>query len=457
MNKMKKMNLNKDQLRGFEEKLIGKIDWDELKEHFPGLKNKKSLKKKYYNWSSGKYDVTIVNSAGQIVQKKLDIITRRESAEEDQDDVDEMLQEEDVTVFTAKGVVLKKIEEIQSQGLTVSHDELMEIHGLNPKENTLLKVVSNSWGDHESYSCLQSKIFVEPILPEGYTTEKIEKLYEDIFAKIKLPTQRISPVLPESEEVLEISVIDFHLGKWDIEDMRKSEITLPKQILIYKEKIEEIIAEFGHKKYRKIIYNFTSDFFHSDTIQKTTTAGTSQDTCADPKVLFEEGLELQIFVIEKLRAICEELKIVYYPSNHDEITTSHLYTGLSKLYKYSNVSLQNVVTFSDNLSIMDVERIGVNFIGFIHDLKKPERAVSAFKSKIQAKYGLYGNPYFEIHDGHLHEEELKKFTDVKIRRFNSCSAKDKWHEDNLFGSSAANFYVMKWHPEFRGPKSITYI
>ena len=113
-------------------------------------------------------------------------------------------------------------------------------------------------------------------------------------------------------------------------------------------------------EFEKIIFPLGNDFFHTDSIWQTTTAGTPQPEADAYYHTFITGKDLAITIIEKLKEIAP-VEIYSIPGNHDRTTSFMLGQILEAYYRND----QNIVVHADE-SPYKFHRYGVTLLGYEH-------------------------------------------------------------------------------------------
>jgi len=332
----------------------------------------------------------------------------------------------DGTVVSTKFLKLR-------DGTALTHKDLLELHGLDPTQWEVVNCINNYWNSQRSGGGLQisyqSKLTAKPI-KRAINLEEIGKHFAQLDREYRQPR----PVIyAGGNQMAEVNIADLHLGKlcWHGDTGNDYDYRIARE-MFYKI-IGEIKEELRHKKLEYILFVVFNDFFNSDNLEQTTTAGTPQDTDTRWPKMFNVGCEMIVTGADMLAEIAP-VKILYIKSNHDEMT------GYAAV-QYASAWFRN----DDNITV-DTDARGRKFIlygntllGFTHGDKdgkegtKEKASRLASSMPIEAKE-LWGKAkYHEIHAAHLHSEQMiQEINGVIVRRISSPTATDAYHYDAAY-------------------------
>ena len=313
-------------------------------------------------------------------------------------------------------------------GDDMTPEYILEAHGLKPGSWEVVSYKNNFWntqvkGGSKQIS-YQSKLTAKPTSNKLDLSE-IDKHFAQLDRK-KFAPPVIKPKI--GDMMAEVNIADLHLGKlcWHGDTPENYDYKIAKEVF-YKI-IGEAIEEIRDKPVEYITFVWTNDFFNSDTIDKTTTAGTQQDTDVRWQKLFNVGVEILVRGIEWLSEIAP-VRTFYTPSNHDEVN------GYAAL-KYLEAWFRN-----DPNVMIDIDAYprkyqlyGNTLIGYCHGDKENSKGSRDKASRlaslmpIEARL-LWGQAlYHEMHTAHLHSEHMiQEINGVIVRRISSPTALDTWH------------------------------
>lgn len=327
----------------------------------------------------------------------------------------------DGTIISEKFITVRDSDEM-------TPDFILTAHGLKPSAWEVVSYKNNFWntqvkGGAKQIS-YQSKLTAKP------TTNKIDLAEIDKhFAR--LDRQHFTPpkITPRTGSMMaEFNLADLHAGKlcWRGDTPENYDYKIARDIF-YKI-IGEVCGELKGRPLDYILFVWTNDFFNSDNEQKTTTAGTPQDTDIREKKLFNVGCEMLVRGVEMLSSIAP-VKTFYTPSNHDSMSGYHALKYLEAWYRRDpNVEI-NTDAYPRKYILY-----GNTLLGYCHGDKEESRGTKERASRlaslmpIEAKE-LWGKAkYHEMHTAHLHSEQMiQEINGVIVRRISSPTALDTWH------------------------------
>ena len=188
---------------------------------------------------------------------------------------------------------------------TFSKDELLELHGLDPKEFKIKTITSNEWsmtnGEGEKHYNFQSKILAEPVsdvdrLPE-MITEAIQQYAKPFDIEVMDDDKLIGTLL--------INLPDLHIGSNTAEEYSVYQDGILMQLENQYENV--VISLLGDL--------FNANSFQSKTIHDTRVSDTDIPQSWDEAVLFIEP------IIQKSLSTSPNVTVIYSRGNHDETVT----------------------------------------------------------------------------------------------------------------------------------------
>jgi predicted phosphodiesterase len=244
--------------------------------------------------------------------------------------------------------------------------------------------------------------------------------------------------------LLEISIPDVHLAKlcWPKETRFEGwDIKLSPEG--YKDAAYSLLETARSGLPERILLPIGNDFFNSDNIQGTTTAGTPQSQSEDSRwqKTFETGCELLTEVIETL-ATEFPVDVVVVPGNHDYERCFYLGQYIKAWFKnHANVTVDNSPTQRKYYVF------GQNLLGFTHGNEEKHDKLPMIMANEQ-KENWSKTKYREIHLGHLHQEIVKEFSGVKVRVIPSLCPPDSWHVSKGYVGSMRGAQAFLYDSEF---------
>ncbi|MBC8550322.1 MAG: hypothetical protein H8D23_11825 [Candidatus Brocadiales bacterium] len=270
---------------------------------------------------------------------------------------------------------------------------------------------------YPNYTC-RCKAKVKPkqrIITSEHILEFLQKLSPPEISKIKYT---------KTGEVVELPMVDVHLGKLSLEDETGMEDNLALAIKLYKRTILDFLSEIEDRniKVKEFWFPFGNDFFHIDGKDNATTLGTKVDTDGKWHTIWDQGTEAFIWSIEQLRHIAP-VKVFYVFGNHDE--------------DLGYCTLSCAEWFYTNCNDVEIERskhprkwknYGVNTVLFTHMRYEKARILDTIRNEIP-KDILAKSIFIEVHGADQHHEEVKDHEGIVVRRLPSTTTIDKWHND----------------------------
>lgn len=319
--------------------------------------------------------------------------------------------------------------------------KLLKAHGFDNKEWQLVSARNNIWnvyskqdGIKELYS---SKIVVKP--RTEISLEEIKDFYDELINTYS------SPIVKKYEQnnglMFELPIMDLHLGKFSTGDLVENEYNAETARNCFNKIIDTSISRLKNINIEKIIFPVGQDFFHYDTVATTTTGGTPQDSDLKHQALFKTGVLLLIDGITKLsNELKAPIEVFCVPGNHDFMTSYH---AVMALWCYFNNN-ENV-TVDLNPSPRKYITFGKSLIGFAHGDKEKKRIEKIMQ--VEAPEAWAKSKYREIHQGHLHSEQVKEDGGVIIRNLSSVTGTDTWHHDSGFVGAIRKCTCFLWDKE----------
>ena len=182
---------------------------------------------------------------------------------------------------------------------TFSKEELLELHGLDPKEFKIKTITSNEWsvtaGAGERYYNFQSKILAETILSSDITPEQMAELLAG----------RIEPVevekLSMGENNLVVQLADLHFGVTKLKDTT--------------DKLSKLVDRIDYG-YKTIVIEQLGDLFHSSQMKSSQTLkGTMLDD-VDMAQAIEDAKSFFDVVLTKCLGCSQKVIVEHASGNH---------------------------------------------------------------------------------------------------------------------------------------------
>ena len=331
-------------------------------------------------------------------------------------------------------------------GQDITPDNILKAYGLKAGMWEVVGFTNNFWQSQkkggEIIDLYQSKITVKAI-KNGVDYESATEYINQIKPLAYTPIQHT-----KGDEMAEINIADLHLGKlaWHGDTGKNYDHKIAKDN--FRKIIEDLAHRLKDRKLDYILFVWSNDYFNSDTIDKTTTADTPQDTDVRWQKLFQVGVQMLIDAIETLRQIAP-VKTIYTPSNHD--TMAGFYASYALKIKFENFEDVQIDTDAYPRKYIDY---GINLIGFTHGDKensrgtkeKASRLASCMPNEAAQQWGK--TKLHEIHAAHLHSEQMiEEINGVLVRRVSSPTYSDTYHIERGYIGAQQKAMMFIWNKE----------
>lgn len=332
--------------------------------------------------------------------------------------------------------------------ITMSQEEskdikfLLKAHGYDENEWELINAKNSIWniyskkdGKSELYS---SKITVKPRTSILFTTESINKLYEQISYNIKSNEYIKNQQYSKDGKILEIEIPDFHWGMlaWGEESGKNWDLKIAEKYFL--KIINDIISKVKDFKIKQILFIFSHDFFHANNKEGTTNKGTLVSCDGRIQKIFNKGVEVLVRAIEILREIAP-VETFYIQGNHSADVGYYAMKFIEAWFKDDKD-----VMIDTKASPRKYKQFGKCLIGFAHGDNEGKRINNLMEKEVPELYGK--SIYREFHLGHLHHEKVldEDYGGVIIRYMPTIIPQDNWHNEQGFIGSVKRCQSFIW-------------
>jgi hypothetical protein len=350
--------------------------------------------------------------------------------------------------YKADGTIISDKFITVRDGDEMTPEFILEAHGLKSSEWDVVSYKNNFWntqieGGAKQIS-YQSKLTAKPTNNKLDLAE-IDKHFRELD-RINFIPPIIKPI--EGELMAEVNIADIHLGKlcWHGDTPENYDYKIARDV--FYRIIAEAVDNLKDKPIEYITFVWANDFFNSDTIDKTTTAGTRQDTDVRWQKLFNVGVEMLVRGIEMLSEVAP-VKTFYTPSNHDEVNG---YTALKYLEAWFRKD-PNIEVNTDAYP-RKYQLYGNTLIGYCHGDKENSSGSKEKASRLASLMPLEAaefwskSLYREMHTAHLHSEQMiQEINGVIVRRISSPTALDTWHTQSGYMGAVRKAQVFVYDKE----------
>lgn len=333
--------------------------------------------------------------------------------------------------YKADGSIISEKFILVRDGDEMTPEYILEAHGLKPSAWEVVSYKNNFWNTQlkggKKQISYQSKLTARP------SNNKLDLAEIDKhFAALERKNYKPPAVLTKQGSMMaEVNLADLHLGKlcWHGDTPENYDYKIARDV--FYRIVGEIVAELKKKPVEYITFVWTDDYFNSDNDQKTTTAGTVQDTDIRAAKMFNVGCEMLVRGIEMLSEIAP-VKTFYTPPNHCELTAYHALKYLEAWFRRDpNVEI-NTDAYPRKYQLY-----GNTLIGYCHGDKENSNGTKEKASRLASLMPLEARKlwgqalYHEMHTAHLHSEQMiQEINGVIVRRISSPTAADTWHTES---------------------------
>ena len=260
--------------------------------------------------------------------------------------------------------------------------------------------------------------------------------------KVAAPPARVITRPSAGDGLLEISILDLHLGKycWAPEVGEAYNLDIAQRT--FHAALEDLLAKGAAMKPSTILLPIGNDFFNVDTIAGTTTAGTPQDEDGRWQQSFIAGRKLMVEAIERCREVAP-VEIVMVAGNHDTARLYYLGEVLAGWFRHCPD-----VRVDASPTQRKYFRWHRSLIGFTHGDNEPAASLPIIMATEQ-RSAWAETLHHEWHLGHFHARQKKVFQAVAdqhgviVRVIPSLCPADAWHKSRGYqGARAAEAFFF---------------
>lgn len=236
-------------------------------------------------------------------------------------------------------------------------------------------------------------------------------------------------IMPESGYLLELDVMDLHIGKlsWKPETNGNWDIKIA--IKASNDAIDGLLSRTSVYKFDKILMPVGNDLLHVDNFLNETANGTKQDCDGRSHKMFMSALDMLVKQIDRLSAIAPVV-IPIVPGNHDLISTFHLGIALYSWY-HNNPR----VTVDISPMRRKYFEFGKVLIGFCHGAEGDPKISDLPLIMAQEQSRAFTSAIHKHwHIGHYHKSKQissmlteDSFQGIVVRIIRSLTVADYWH------------------------------
>ena len=223
-----------------------------------------------------------------------------------------------------------------------------------------------------------------------------------------------------------ISLFDVHFGKLAHSEETGEDYDIKIAEQRFKAAIDDLVSRVNMDSVERILFPIGNDMFNVDNANRTTTAGTPQDTDTRYFKMLKSVNRIIIETVNKLLTFAP-VDIIVVPGNHDEYTC--LTQGLVLEAYYNNTHLVNVYNSPKLRKYYQYGSVGIQLT---HGDKENHQTLGLiFATEEPALWAATKYRFCML--GHFHKNKKLNFVSVdehqgfQVQVLPSLSGTDKWH------------------------------
>ena len=380
------------------------------------------------------YGIPLVSEGN--ARKKVSILKDHLTYKIKLQDSERVIGEMEETIITSTGSITTKrmleLSEEEEKSIKKNPKLLLDKMGFDPLQWKIksCKMRRNYWdvtiknalkeGKKHTNHAFAIELTVEPI-QKALTSDDVARIFESLSA----PTLKTYKREKRSGELLEVPIMDLHLGKlsWEPESGDDYDLKIAEEL--YKKTVSDIFDKvyLYNLNIEKIVFPIGQDFFHFDTSKGTTVKGTVMDTDTRWPKMYEKGIELVLWAIENLRQIAP-VDVIYVAANHDKMMSFFLTHHVNAYFRNCKDITVDTLVYPRKYVVY-----GKNLIGYSHGSEEGKRIEVLMQNECPEWSQTL---WREWHLGHLHSEYSKEISGggLIVRRVSSITSRDLWHTEH---------------------------
>lgn len=314
-------------------------------------------------------------------------------------------------------------------------DQLIAACDIDTDEWAVDRYVCNKWGEQwQVKAWLSRRVHVLTAREELEALKRAAPKVGRIVAKPKVPPA-------DASYLLELSPVDFHLGKlaWDDETRGENyDATIAERL--FREAMGTLVQRTKGYRFSRVLVVLGNDMFHIDSRAGTTTAGTQMDYDGRYPRNFIVMRKLAVWLLTWLAQEVAPVTCLIVPGNHDQMSAWHLGDSLECWFKDEpSVTIDNAPTqrkYYEHGKVM---------LLFTHGDKGKRSDYPLLMATEEPE--MFGRTaYREIHTGHFHQTKVEEKHGIRVRILPSLTSEDAWHSDNHYTGNIRASEAFVWHP-----------
>lgn len=233
----------------------------------------------------------------------------------------------------------------------------------------------------------------------------------------------------EDPHLLVIDPADVHIGKLALSAETGEDYNVDIAIKRVKDGIEMLVQKAQGFPIEKVLLVIGNDILHTDTVNRTTTKGTPQDTDGMWFENYKKAHDLYVQIIDVLTSVAP-VHVIHCPSNHDVQSGFFLAQSVEAYYNRNKN-----VTFDASIGHRKYFQYGKNLLGFSHgDGAKETDMMHLMAHESKELWANTDYRYWYLHHRHhmnkIQYQDGKDYIGGTIEYLRAVSGNDGWHNRN---------------------------
>jgi len=278
-----------------------------------------------------------------------------------------------------------------------------------------------------------------------------EQVRDEVIADMKKHAPNYEmfkrPKTKDAGHAMVIDIADLHIGKLSVKDETNDEYNMDIAVARAIDGVAGLLEKAKGFHLNQIYFVIGNDILHIDKTNRTTTAGTPQDTHGMWHQAFTAARKLYVTIIEQLLQVAD-VHVVHCPSNHDFMSGFML---ADSVYSWFHNCKQ--VTFDVSYCHRKYVKYGNSLIGLSHGdgAKMPDYPL-LMANEAPALWAETKYRYVYLH--HIHHKDIRIFQKAKdfqgatVEYLRSPSATDAWHHRNGYAGNTKAIEAFIHSEEF---------
>lgn len=255
-------------------------------------------------------------------------------------------------------------------------------------------------------------------------------LKEQILNDVRKYAPKYKTIKKENKEgnLLVISLGDIHLGKLSVKSETGEDYNVEIAYNRVIEGVQGLLQKASGFSVDTVLLIIGNDILHTDTLDRTTTNKTTQDTDGMWHENFIKAKDLYVEVIEMLMPL-GNVYVQFNDSNHDRMSGFFLAQTIEAWFRNTDI------VFDVTMRPRKYFVYGENLIGTTHGESKESDLPLLMATECPEEWGQTSKRYWYCH--HIHHKKSKEYVGVCVEYLRSPSGTDAWHKQKGFLSNQA--------------------